>query len=436
VINVEEFKELTKAMGKRNKILTVETQLEAYLKATAVKGWDMDFAATVQEGQKLRAACLNYRVERPNSKRRKGIDKVLQLLDVEGPPIEMAARASNSEGAVMARLLMDAREHVVEGMRLLTPREMNGIDQWVNSIISYIYNSKSGMLGKGDTWTPDAQELVIDDMEILQEMSGRESVPGLIRDILKQILNARMVGQISPGLNGVNAKYNETRGSKTKYTLNHNILVDGGHRFRLGSLVHELTHVCVAEAFGNSVLMLSMPLDASDDDYLSVGQHRKTMLGTLLAQVESDSEINSDVFTRSGLKSNLVTQCNYGMSSKLATNYVPNLKTRLEGEEGPDFVPWILGLANRGLGAEIIEYDSVVNQMLVWCFMNNLSPTNPVYVELEHLANEEKARRARGLATPYPVRTPMAKTTDTDTSSDPLPKIGGVKSVGPPPLVH
>jgi hypothetical protein len=106
----------------------------------------------------------------------------------------------------------------------------------------------------------------------------------------------------------------------------------------------------------------------------------------------------------------------------------------LNKEEGEEFVPWIMGLAEKGMGAEIIEYDSVVNQMLVWCFMNNLPATNPIYKSLESMASDERDRRASGLASP-PLRTPIEKPVKIETVQNNLPKLQGVKAVGSPKMV-
>lgn len=412
MLKLEEFKTLTKARGFRNKIKPVDKALAEYLEAVATKPAGQaypDVKNALNKLQTLRSACEQYGMDRPNSDRMGGVDQVMKLMKHELPALRFIVQAEDRTGAEAKRLLMQAREVTVDASRALSIQEFNPME-WLNSAIGCINSVKAGVVKKGETISEDMAGLVMDDIETLKNMSSNEEVPGVIRAMLKQITSSRIVSQISPGVNTPGAKFNETRGAGKKYTLNHRLVYDGGSRMRLGAIVHELTHVNVAEAFDHSVIMLAMPRDATDEDFLRVSRERKAKLQALAETLESDPEIGNEVFGRMGVKVNINTQIRYASSDKL-TRYMSNLKPRLDAEEGKEFCERMTALNGQGLGAEIIEYDSVINQSLIWCHLHDVPETNPVYKQLATLAGENMVRRARAypkpaLAKPVRPRTP------------------------------
>jgi hypothetical protein len=186
-----------------------------------------------------------------------------------------------------------------------------------------------------------------------------------------------------------------------------------------------LTHVSVAEVFNNTVLMFAMPRGASDDEWMTVSRTRRAALQALKSLANSDPEINNSYYSQEFLVSNMRIQCDYALGTKVS-NYLATFKTQIEATEGMAFIPRITALTSRGLGSELIEYDSVINQMLMWCWMLHVSEDNPVYVMLEALAAAEMVRRAR--QTPKPVR-PAAVVRPVVATGRPLPAI-------PPARVH
>ena len=396
MLNLTEFKDLSKAPGKRNKILPVETALTTYLEAINDKPPNLPNA--LQSLKALSTACATYKTERPNSNRMPGVDEIKRLYDYEEPVLNLLVNAQNADGATMARHLMNARERMVDASRTLSVKE-HGRMSWMDSAISSIWSIKCGVMKDGDDWTEEAKDLVRDDIDTLKRMVGMEATPGIVRAMLNQILAARITGQISPALNGAGVKYNETRGPEKKYTLKHSVIYDGGARMRLGTLVHELTHVCIAEVFNNSAIMLALPRDFTDEEFMDVSRTRRSKVEALKSLLASDQEINSDVFKHMYLPSNINTQLGYASNNKLAT-YVGNMRDRLDRAEGKDFGDRILRLCKQGAGSEMIEYDSVINQSLIWCHLHELPQSNPVYKSLASLASENMLRRARAYPKP------------------------------------
>lgn len=390
MLTAAQFTELTVARGMRDKIKPVDRAVAAYATAAGTK--PRDYGEMARLLASLRTVGNEYLRERPNSDRKAGVELMLRLVPIEQEVVLQLQRAQGSaDTAERARSLQRAQEHYLAGVQ-----RNPALSKYLTKVLEMVNEDWSDFqqaLGFGKDTTAYGETVVRDDILRLQDLANRASTPGLVRAVLSQLLAARNVQQISPAVGMPGAKYNLTRDpGGPKYTVNHRPMYEGGARYRLGALVHELTHVCVAECFDNSVLMFAMPRNATDDEWMAVSRSRRGAMQALLQQISTNAEINANW----KLKSELTSRCNYALESKVGV-YLGNFKQQLLDTEGPEFAPRINGLITRGMGSELIEYDSVVNQMLIWCWMNFISEANPVREAIEALAAAELARRARAV---------------------------------------
>ena len=113
--------------------------------------------------------------------------------------------------------------------------------------------------------------------------------------------------------------------------MNHLLLQQEGINFRLGSLLHELTHVAVAECFGNSIIMLACPPNATDDEMMQLVKVRKAGVLNLIGQVAKaplaqpggSADINALTEVQ---KKNLTDKLNYVLDSNQTEKYLSLLK--------------------------------------------------------------------------------------------------------------
>jgi hypothetical protein len=392
MITTEAFEKLTKALGARNKIKPLDRELAAYHVTFAAD--PRDFGAVLTKLKALKAAALAYKRDRPGGPRVAGVDRLLEVIAIEEAVVTPLDQAQNAVAlGDKGRWLLKAQEAQIVNQR--THADLRPHFAALLKVVDTEWGKINQALGVSDTTTVDGRALVSEDIDRLKAIARSDKTPGVIRVVLNQILAAGNLQQISPALNMPGAKYNETRTpGQPKYTVNHRLYYDGGASFRLGALVHELTHVAVAEAFGNTVLMFAVERGATDAEWLDVSRSRRAALESLKRMIGDDAELNDSIRAQDMLASNMRIQCEYALGTKVG-NYLDTFQAKLVASEGPTFVPRVKALCARGLGSELIEYDSVVNQMLVWCWLNHVTETNAVYRQLGSLAVAAMNRRIR-----------------------------------------
>jgi hypothetical protein len=401
MITVQEYKALTSAGGLRIRIKDVDQKLEAYIEATKPV---VNLTAALAAVRALREACVSYARARPGSGRVVGVNKVLKLATLEEQLIKLLEEGKRLGGEAGARALIKCRDTEEKVYSAISRAEELSMD-WISQLITDTWYEIAGLhvggVGRARQTTEAGAGLVLEDIAVLRRISTSPAAPGVLRAMLNQILGPRVVEQLEPMIFGSGAKHNRfpnpNGGPQMKYVLNHPVTLKGGLKIRVGGLAHELTHICVAEAFDCTAILLAIPRDFSDQEILQLSEERNVKLDELKALVAGNAELTSRRLAR--LKDNLIDRCKYGRGPKF-TLYTEGFGRYLIEEEGQDFYDRLVGLAGRGLSASIIEYDSVVNQMLVWCHTFALSLDNPVYIKLRSLAADEMLRRARAFPKP------------------------------------
>ncbi|WP_369260801.1 hypothetical protein [Streptomyces sp. R35] len=173
------------------------------------------------------------------------------------------------------------------------------------------------------------------------------------------------------------------------FTFNVDTQARGGTSFLLGHIAHELTHVAAHQAFGSSPVMELVQSGATDAEVAALAAERKQTLADLKAALAGNPEF--DDFQQGMLEEKLVYGGQpqklemYASSFEAAGKITPAQKKRLVG--------W--GKAAGDASGTLVEYDTVLNQMLIYLHMWQTSQDNPFYVRLRAAAQAAYDRRSR-----------------------------------------
>ncbi|GAA3401300.1 hypothetical protein ACFFNY_14330 [Paenibacillus hodogayensis] len=265
----------------------------------------------------------------------------------------------------------------------------------------------------------DREALGLDNMsldtQIMSCLEELKAVPGAIDDILQQELNQllsimnapdtpditkRVLAEVLnnadkvhmkshlPGARLTNQKEKD-EGIGEKYVVNHRLVAPLGTTERLGSLAHELTHVSVSEQFDNSQLFFAFPRDASDDEVMDLVHKRHGDLDALLGLLDRTVFTGEQIGL---LNSKLEYPRKYGGDG--VRRYIGSFFTakKITAEEKVKFE----GLVEKGMDNSVIEFDTVINQMLIYMQQWKVPQDNPFYEKLRSVAEDAYAHRTGG----------------------------------------
>jgi len=244
-----------------------------------------------------------------------------------------------------------------------------------------------------------ASQLVLRDIEKLKKIANDPTLPGILKSVILEATSSANLQQIDTSVMSPGLKYNKTRGpGLKKYTLNHNMSQYLGRRFRMGSLLHELTHLSNAEIFDNTILILSIHKAATDAEITALASQRRGSLLALKAEIEKSSAVSGE------LKGALVEKVNYPLMGKFGS-YLAVFKSQLD----PAVHARLTALNRAGLDCELIEYDSVVNQMMLWCHLFNVDPASGLCTKLGSMVVDAYRYRQMAKVRKKPLPTPPVR---------------------------
>lgn len=181
-----------------------------------------------------------------------------------------------------------------------------------------------------------------------------------------------------------------------RYTFNVDTQVRGGTSFVLGHIAHELTHVVAHQAFDSSPVMELVRSGAATAEVKAIAAERKTALADLKSALAEDHVFSE--FQRSMLDEKLI----YGSEKGKLEEYAKSFATagKITAPEKDQLIAW--GEAAEGASGALVEYDTVLNQMLIYMHMWKISPDNPFYVRLRTAAQAAYERREAARAARVP----------------------------------
>jgi hypothetical protein len=356
------FKVLTPGSG-RKKILPVDQAVQAY---------DLlppdNFVNRNNQLTALLHACDNYlNLPDKSAKRKPGVRQLRNQATMEQ---RIVSRLSLAEGTndeiIKFQWLAEAREHFIE-TDAANNLALNYLLDPLNRLTNACINSVAG--------TPKEQQLLQADLAELTRMSTDATLPAVLRNVLAEVLaNAGRV-KLQEGMPGATLSKG---GVPEKYTVKHMMNQPGGQTERLGSLTHELTHVAVSEKFNNTPLFLAFRPGAADDVILALVAQRTQRLNEIANELDADPRLNADQ------KSLVHSKIEYGKSNKLG-QYAANYFAARKIDAGQrDYINDLATKANNA----VIEYDTVVNQMLVYMARWQVPLNNALYTKIREVAQE------------------------------------------------
>ncbi len=190
-------------------------------------------------------------------------------------------------------------------------------------------------------------------------------------------------------------------GDDPTFTFNVDTQARGGTSFLLGHIAHELTHVAAHQAFGSSPVMELVQSGATDAEVAALAAERRQALADLQGALATDTEF--DEFQRGMLEEKL----GYGAQPYKLEQYATAFEKagKITAEQKERLVGW--GTAAGEASGTLVEYDTVLNQMLIYLHMWQTSQDNPFYVRLRAAARaaydrRSSARRSAGPSTDQP----------------------------------
>ncbi|MEU3598523.1 hypothetical protein ABZ714_07285 [Streptomyces sp. NPDC006798] len=284
--------------------------------------------------------------------------------------------------------------------------------------------------------------------ELVQELFSLgedSSLPDVTRSVIEELKEVkRLVTVMQYGKGGM--KLTSPTDAPPAFTFNVDTQARSGTSFLLGHIAHELTHVAAFQTFGSSPVMELAPSGTTTDDIQRLAGERSAALGRLRTELD-----RSDVFggprdvRRLLLEEKLVYGRQKGKLEQYAnTFWDAKLKweeeaarpgaavpaeppaRQLTAHEKARLLAW--DKAAGDASGTLVEYDTVLNQMLVYMHQWGIPADNPFYALLREEAETAYTRRNPDRPAPGTVTTPA----DTR-SSNPAASMTGGSSSAPIP---
>jgi hypothetical protein len=383
LMNEKDFKTATTAPGLRDKIAVVDQALARYNTLDKVK--PRDYGAMLTQLRALFQACNTYKQKRPDSKRIAGVNTLMKQIAKEEVVITpLAAYYQDPDPVRKFEHLETAQELVLKIARDPDYKRAEGTQELIDLI-----NANANVLTNAGAAAAAVQR----DIDELRKLADRDTLPKVLKAVIKECTATANTRQLDMRINRPGLMYNTANGATQKYVLNHATEQYLGKKFRMGSLLHELTHCSIAETFKNSCVMLAIKPTATDAEMLSLARSRNAKIARLQSLLNASSMDPQ-------LKSECIDKAGYATGTKFAS-YVGAFKACL----GDAMVTRLRNLIAQGMASELVEYDTVINQMALWCHLWGVAENEPAYAELLTLVQEAALYRSshRHISKPLPV---------------------------------
>jgi hypothetical protein len=378
VMKLNDFQDKTKARTPRmlDRIAPIDAALKKFHDADTAK--PKVYAKVAKQAQVLLVAARKFLSDKPEANRKDAVESLVQQIAVESEFLSLVAKADDAaDDMAQFKALEKAQEFVRRNIAVIGLARPGASPEITDLIDKHSVQMRDASRGGA---------LVLRDIEKLKKLAQDPALPGVLKAVILETTAAGNVQQVDPAVMSPGLKFNKTKGPGVKkYTLNHNMSQYMGRRFRMGSLLHELTHLSNAEVFDNSPLMLAAVKSASDTEMTTIASQRRGRLMSLKSEIEKATGIDGD------LKGELLGKVSYPIMGKFQS-YLGAFKSQLD----PALHLRLTNLMRAGMDCELIEYDSVVNQMFLWCHLFDVDAVSATYTKLQSMV--EDAYRYRQMA--------------------------------------
>ena len=229
------------------------------------------------------------------------------------------------------------------------------------------------------------------DIGMLEGIEGDEQAPQIIRLVIEELLANQDKVTFAETIGGANAQ--KTGEDAYKVTYGQYL----GDTERLGSLVHELTHVSASESYGNTRAMLAYEQDTSVENIIRLSAERTEKAKELGRLLDEDTAFSEPQ------RKKLKQQIDYGQSKGKLSKYLEAVdyqywvakrsETQWEGEMPSARLLAAYRQTNGELTLAFMEYDTVINQMLVYMHVWKVPQDNAFYAQLRVYAEDSYRER-------------------------------------------
>ncbi|MFD1152019.1 eCIS core domain-containing protein [Saccharothrix hoggarensis] len=250
--------------------------------------------------------------------------------------------------------------------------------------------------------TAEEQRLVVeDDLGLLARMRVDQAVPQITRDVLTDLLAHRDLVDFRVGTPGTTLAGPDSPG---KYTLKNMSNPPLGTTERLGALTHELTHVDAGEAYANTEILLLFQRGATDDQVAQLAVGRKNEIELLRTRLHQFAGLDNS--QRRLFEGKL----DYTLSKTRLMSYALSFKEKEKIDQATfDRIVHLDTLTKPNSGL-LVEYDTVINQLLIYLHRWGVDPAEPLYVETRRIAGQQRGERQAGHAAQAQAAAPAATT--------------------------
>jgi hypothetical protein len=377
MISVADFRRRTDKVlewGRGDKISQVDNALAAY---HAVP--QDDYQGRLTQLGHVEQECRNYLTNSTNDRRKAEVTALLgEVTAHQAIYGALVSAGQQTDNTGIFRDLIRAQDAILAQLAQVPGADAN---HELSHFNAQVYD-QMGQLRRQLQQT-DLQALMHDDLQTLVTMSANPDVPQVTRTILTELLANQGIVEFQPA---------SARGPGTRRTGPHQYALSnaphhvGGTTERVGALAHELTHVDAGEAYQNTDILLLFRQGLSDTEIAQLVTRRRATLDNLVSLLDAHQgmswaqrELFASKLNYAGAKS----LGGYADSFLIANKIDQATHTRLKGIEN-------LTAPN---SAVLVEYDTVINQLLVYLHQWGVPQASPLYVEVLRVARQQRRER-------------------------------------------
>ncbi|WP_240979251.1 DUF4157 domain-containing protein [Streptomyces sp. HNM0574] len=220
------------------------------------------------------------------------------------------------------------------------------------------------------------------EMEALVRMAQDPTLPRLTRDILTEVTSLREMVTLSQGTPGT------TKAGPGDYRMKNELGPPEGRVERLGALAHELTHVAAGESYRNTSILLLCRQGLGKQEMLHLAKERAGQVRHLKSLVTDDMVTGRQHML-------LDNKLDYMVRPTRLAGYVMSFKEQLKAEIGEERHTELMEIAHEEMAdsATLVEFDTVLTQLLVFLHSWNVPESHPFYQEVQRLARVQRNSR-------------------------------------------
>lgn len=381
---------------KRKNVLPIDVQVAAYKAAGDYHG-DRPAIADAKHAvlPKIIAACTSYL----------GIKGGKRMAAVRTLKVQAEAEKDCLDRVIAARDEVDFKlrmDGLLAAHELALAKDAQGL--FVGGPANYAKELISATVRKHDQADrPTLEAFVKADLARLKAVQEDPKAPAIVSAVIAEALehiDKIHLGDFDSAGARVATDKDKAAGVTHKYVLNHKMGAVLGTSERVASLMHELTHIVAGESYQNTLLLLLFDQNAPPDAVVALAKQRAAVLKKILdlsGDARDRRAVTGDQFL---LLKDKVEYGGAGASGDKLGKYLESFASQLPQEKHAELAA--IKKQIEGFSSTVVEYDSVINQVLLLVYEWKLPLDDELYAYVRDRASEAKdlrdAQRQRMLA--------------------------------------